>query len=311
MGSRFWRIRGRDGNGVDQSAVAWARGEVGIWYGAWSADDWHDANIGGAGGAKDFLNALPHQRVLWQVPKTYVDTARRFDGIAATDWVVTFHGDSLHLGRVEGPMRASPSHPLNCGPELFKFRRVVEPKAFALTSLPDSYRLIPPAGRANVFQPRGTNRELLSVLAQCESEEEVERYFRGLSTEEWLDRLSPGEWEALCLGYLIQKENYLPTGLAVGRTLPTVDIVGVNARTGQKILAQCKKAPYAVAPEQAFLSTTEPLLTTGLIYFFAYHGCNGCPDGVHVVGRSEMMDWLDEDMGLQYLKYWRTTASNG
>ncbi len=309
MSSRYWRMRGRDADGHDRSAEAWARGEVGIWYGAWSAEDWRKANSHAPTSPKEYLNELPKQReLLWDVTKSYVDTAHRFESIQSPDWVVTCFDGGLHLGRVSEAMDSREGHPLNCGSELFKFRRVTHTKAFRLGHLPDVYRLIPSAGRSNVYQFGPGYRDLVALLARCDSERDIEEAFRAMPPDEWLDRLGPGEWESLCLGYLIQTQSYLPTGLSVGRTLPVMDIVGVNAHTGQKIFAQCKKALTSIAPDSEFLETSQGPDPRPLVYFFAYGGSDDCPDWVRVVTRDTMLDWLLNEEGSRYLELWRTSG---
>src|SRR5581483_6676759 len=69
----YWRIRMREGEfSTDHSQEAWDRNEVGIWYGAWSAEDFAKAES-----SKDvaaYLSKLPEQRALgWPVNSHYVE----------------------------------------------------------------------------------------------------------------------------------------------------------------------------------------------------------------------------------------------
>ena len=107
------------------------------------------------------------------------------------------------------------------------------------------------------------------------------------------------------LGYLIKTEAFLPTGLTVGRTLATFDIIGVNGQTGQKILAQCKKDPVAVNVDPTFLQACEDVKTEAAVFYFAYSGCRGAPPWVRVVTRHEMSAWLSSGTGAEYLALWR------
>jgi len=143
----------------------------------------------------------------------------------------------------------------------------------------------------------------VSLLGQCASEQEVQEKFRSMSLEEWLKCLGPAEWESLCLGYLIQKESYLPTGLSVGRTLAILDIVGVNATTGDKIVAQCKKTPTLTEVSTEFLEASTKLHAGARVYFFAYGDCSNRPDGVRVVTGDDMLAWLGAE-GRRYFELW-------
>ena len=109
---RYWRIRIKfENESLDKQA--WARGEVGIWYGGWSADDWLMANTPQNDPAA-FLSAIPLQaRLRWPegVPKSFIDTARRFTDITARDWVLVFFEEALHLARVSSGLASDADHP--------------------------------------------------------------------------------------------------------------------------------------------------------------------------------------------------------
>jgi hypothetical protein len=91
----YWRIRlkNQDGEFADD---AWRRNEVGIWYGAWSPDDFRNVDQPDRTNQQiaDLLNNLPNQRNLidseaWDGPisASYIGTARRFfDKVAEGDW---------------------------------------------------------------------------------------------------------------------------------------------------------------------------------------------------------------------------------
>jgi len=291
--SKYWRMRCR--NDRDYSKDAWNREEVGIWYGAWSAGDWYAATQGAASPQHQcgYLKALPHQTALGWNPalsKASFDTARRFANIADDDWVVVYFDGCLHVGHVIGPLESDIQHPLNCSPEILKYRRVHSRKSFSLALLPDEYRLIPAAGRGNVHEYWDTNRFLVKLMAEFSSEQEVTREIRKLSPKEWLDVIGPTGWESLSLGFLILQEQFVPTGLKVGGTLPIFDIVG-RAPNGDRIVAQCKKTPYRVACDLDFLEAVSDLGAAVRAYFFAYRGCTNAPNGVTVITGDDILSW--------------------
>src|ERR1035437_505161 len=173
MTANCWRIRCRNASGVDQTKAAWSRGEIGLWYGAWSAGDWNAALSAYPTNPKQYLDQLEVQRRLWPVSKQWVDTTRRFCGITDTDYVVVFFDGALHFGRVTSELRSDNEHPLNCGAELFKFRTVsIRGEPFALDQLPDAFRLLPSAGRGNVFQYQDANQQLVELLRESARHEE-------------------------------------------------------------------------------------------------------------------------------------------
>lgn len=305
MNERCWRIRMKAAD-RDYTRDAWRRGEVGIWYGAWSAEDFYAATASGK--TQEFLAALPAQKDLgWKppLPKSYFDTASRFAAIAPTDWVVLYLDETLHFARLEGQMLSQREHPLNLGTgEVFKYRRVTEHKSFRIRYLPDAYRLLAAAGRANVHEFQRT-RQLVTVLSQAHDEAHAMQVLRELSAEEWLNLLGPSSWESLCLGYLILAEGFVPTGLMVGSTLPVFDIIG-RASNGLRVLGQCKKDPYPVAVDEKFERACTEWRETAKVYYFAYGGCSSTLAGLRVVTRDDMLRWLkEEEAGQRYLEMLR------
>src|SRR5687768_16837508 len=101
MDERYWRIRMKKGGEQDFTREAWERNQVGIWYGAWTVDDWQVAQE--RPDSVQYLQKLPKQVALdWIPTKGYIDTARRFAAIREEDWVIVFYDDRLHFGRVRG-----------------------------------------------------------------------------------------------------------------------------------------------------------------------------------------------------------------
>lgn len=97
----YWRVRLKNQDG-EFARDAWERNEIGIWYGAWSAEDFRNAAARGRTSQEvaDILNNLPAQQNLvesaaWDRPiqATNIDTVRRFfDKISEGDWVVVYLG---------------------------------------------------------------------------------------------------------------------------------------------------------------------------------------------------------------------------
>jgi hypothetical protein len=142
----------------------WDRQQVGIWYGAWSADDWRAAS--GKQNPADKLSTVASQRALgWVVPKSFADTVRRFAAISNSDWVFAYFDGELHFARLAGELRSNPEHPLNRKAEIFKYRNVTDKKSFRVRNLPDCFRLLPSAGRGNIHEIHGTNQRLVQSLA--------------------------------------------------------------------------------------------------------------------------------------------------
>jgi hypothetical protein len=142
------------------------------------------------------------------------------------------------------------------------------------------------------------------VLADCQTEGEVTERFSKMSTHEWLDTVGPVGWEGLCLAYLIRTEDFVPTGLVAGRTLPTVDIAGRN-RDGQRILAQCKKSPHPMDIDDDFLQACGDPSDATRGYYFAYGGIKtkSVPVAIRVLTREDFARWLEaEPEGQKYLQ---------
>jgi hypothetical protein len=152
-----------DGN-ENLSKRAWKRGEVGIWYGAWSVDDWSTSLT--MPDQFRYLSELPQPSGRGEFRKTDFDTAKRFISITENDLVVVFFDESLYLARVHGGWKSRPNDSMNRNGEIFKYREIVDKKSFRLGRLPDSYRLISSAGRANVHEFSEARRALIKFLAE-------------------------------------------------------------------------------------------------------------------------------------------------
>src|ERR1035438_1376748 len=248
---RYWRIRMKDGSRTDWFPNAWDRDEVGIWYGAWSADDF--AAMPSTDDRVKYLNDLPAQRELnWPISSAYVDAAARFNGIHGEDWIFGYCGEHLCLARVTGEMQSLADHPLNTNGELFKYRRIGQKKRFHLRRLPDSFRLLASAGRGNVHEVHGT-RSLVELLAAHTDEDGVNAAIAAMNSREWVKVLGPNSWESMCMGYLVRALGFAPTGLSLCGALAVFDMAGVDADNrrifcpGQKKMNEEEKDPRFLA----------------------------------------------------------------
>ncbi len=281
------------------SAQAWAMDQVGIWYGAWEAKELRAALK--IDNPLSYLSNINAQHGLtWEVPSSFLNTAKRFDHIKSQDWVVVYFENALHLAHIKEGLASSQDHPLNRNGELFKFRQITDKKSFSLNQLPDAFRLLSSAGRGNVFQFRN-GRRLIELLGQASTAADVTNILKAKSLDETLDLLGPTAWESVCLTYLIVNCDFVPAVLAVGKTLADMDIVGRRKSDGARILAQCKKSPYPIAIDNGFLQAISDLGENGIAFYFAYAGCNGyVPNTITIVDREAILAWSKTGCGERY-----------
>ncbi len=310
---KIYRIRAKNADQEDHSKCAWEMDQVGVWYGVWRPKDLVEAiNIyekEGGSKATDHLTNIKQQKELgWPIKSSYFHTCKRFSEIEENkDWVMVYFDDTLHLGKVSGDIKIDEKHELNCGEELFHFREVIEKKSFRLVDLPDSFRLLASAGRSNVHQHNDIYTCLLKFLAKNPNSEAVKDYFANLETAQWLDFLGPTDWESLCLGYLIIKYDYVPTGLLPGRSLSIYDLVG-KTLDGKRILGQCKKTPDPYEVEENFLSARKNYRDRDEIlwFWFSYGGSKEYPDHkIEIVDKDVIKKWLHTEKGKKYLKVFK------
>jgi hypothetical protein len=173
-------------------------------------------------------------------------------------------------------------HPLNMEGELYKYRKIIEKKTFSLEELPDAYRLLPSQGRANIFRIVGM-ADHVRRLAENDDEKKVLESLRRLSFDGLMDLLGAAGWESFAFAYLILEHKFVPTGLSVGRTLPTLDIIGRRRTDGVRIVAQCKKHNHKEPIDQRFC---EAVGSGDVAFYFAYGGCVGdVPENVQIVDK--------------------------
>ena len=303
-----WRVRMKVGGDTERSTAAWDRGEAGLWYGAWSADDWRAAVLAAPSDPWSVLRDLPAQRALGWGEQLDLSPIRRFEAIGSRDWCVVYLKDRREIGlaRLEPCLRSEDDHPLNydygggCR-EIFKYRRLLERKSFRVADLPDAYRLIGAQGRSGNVHRFHAMRAHVRLLAEQSDAAGVRRALSALSFGDLVEALGASAWESLCTAYLILEHGFVPTGLSTGYTLEAVDIVGRRMSDGAHVLAQCKKDGNSVAIEESFLSAIEAQGAGCKSFYFAFGGCHGdVPDHVSVVGRSEMLAWTDTVRGRRY-----------
>jgi hypothetical protein len=305
MVARYWRIRLNTQGQGEFSRRAWDRNEVGVWYGAWTVNDLDAAfsRSSNLAGLASNLNALPAQRNLgWNVTTNYVGTAQRLKSIPEDDWVVLYLSDTreIALAKVQGPLCSDPKHPFNLGDgQVFKYRKLSAKKTFDLLRLPDAYRLLPAQGRGNVHQFGGM-LEHVRLLAGHQNEDAVNLAFIQKPFDELLDVLGASAWESFCFAYLIWEEGFVPTGLSIGRTLPTVDLVG-RRRNGSRIFAQCKKHPTKQPIDEEFRKLSETLASGDTAFYFAYGGTSeGFDSNIRLVDRAFALQWAETVNGQLY-----------
>src|ERR1035441_7480260 len=131
---RYWRIRMKYGAYEELTHEAWSRNEIGIWYGAWHAEELEPA-LKSRDALEHLTRANEKAGLDWDMPLLYLNLVKRFVGIDRKDWVVTYFDNSLHLAHVCSELRSSPSHPLNRKRETFKFRKIRAKKKFSLDRL--------------------------------------------------------------------------------------------------------------------------------------------------------------------------------
>lgn len=301
---KYWRIRMKYGAEEELTHEAWARDEVGIWYGAWSARDWSAATA-----ADDPLADLSRLNreggLAWDMPPNFFSLVKRFVGIEAHDWILVYLDNTLALARVCGDMRSSSKHPLNRAGETFKYRKITGKKTFALDRLPDAFRLLRAAGRGNVFQPRGSGA-LVRLLGQAADENEVAAILKAKSLSDFLSLLGPTSWESVCHAYLSFEYGFVPTGLRYGGTLPDFDIVGRRASDGVRILAQCKKNPHPVSIEESFLNAVGKPQMGQLAFYCAFAGCSGAvPRHIRIIDQGVIDEWSRRKDGARYFRWLR------
>jgi hypothetical protein len=305
---RYWRVRMKVEGYIDLSTKAWDRGEVGIWYGAWSADEWRTACMTDNADPWRSLRELPHQQALgWG--KLDLGPVRRFESIGPDDWVIVFLREkgAIGLAKLSAGMQSDQQHPLNTGnpevSETFKFRKIVNSKTFRLSELPDAYRLLPAQGRGNVHEFHSMYGHV-QLLASHETEESIRASLWEMPFDELIGILGASAWESVSTAYLTIEHGFVPTGLSTGYTLPVFDIVGRGVNDGAHILAQCKKHSTSQPIDPDFAEAVSTYTGSCKAFYFCFGGCHGdIPYGVEVIGRQEVLAWAETERGAMYRRF--------
>jgi hypothetical protein len=143
----------------------------------------------------------------------------------------------------------------------------------------------------------------VKLLADSSTEAQVQNSLKQMSPSSLLDFLGASAWESICTAYLILEEEFVPTGLCTGRTLPILDMIGHRKSDAAHIYAQCKKNDYAVLIESDFIRLCNEDDTKHVGYYFAYGGCSGeVPSEIRVITRSDILRWSESANGELY---WR------
>jgi hypothetical protein len=295
----YWRIRMTFGPTKENlTKDVWEKGIIGIWYGAWNPSDLLKCSDQSPTNIARSLSLLPAQRKLGKkVKKEHVHSIQRFEGITPEDWVFVYYDQSLHIARVDSAILANDVKEFAREGELFKARKIREAKTFRLDQLPESFRLLSCAGRGTIHE-LGATRSLVQMLAENNSAKSVNKAYRRLSWGDWLDALGPKGWETICLAYLIQEKQFVPTGLGVGGTLADFDIVGRD-KSGKRVLAQCKKTPNEhVVEDREQVAYIES--KNADVYLFAYKGARNIPGNVILITKRDIDDWFLTPSGQQY-----------
>lgn len=309
--ARYWRVRMKVAGDHDVSVEAWERGEVGVWYGAWSADEWQEACRAQPDDPWNILREHPHQQELGWNSRPDIGVVRRLEAIGPDDWVVVFLRQRAEFGlaQLEPGMYSHENHALNQpypdrgAKEVFKFRRIKTSKVFKLMDWPDAYHLLAAQGRGNVHEFHGM-RPHVRLLAESESAAMLRATLAALPFDCLIDFLGASAWESLCTAYLTLEQGFVPTGLSTGMTLPTFDIVGRRVPDGLHVFAQCKKNSGSVSIDDGFAAAVSAHNGPYKAFYFAYGGCHGeIPLDTEVIGRAEILLWAQTERGAMYRRF--------
>jgi hypothetical protein len=161
------------------------------------------------------------------------------------------------------------------------------------------------SGRGNVHGI-GHADKLVRILAQSANVSEVLEYIHGMHWKEWMGILGPSCWESISLGYLTMELGFVATGLELGGTLPTFDMIGRD-RAGRRILAQCKKNPLPVPMDEEFIRLASESGSDSQYFYFSYGGITTSIDSVHLLTRTDIENWFESNPnGRKYLGWIRS-----
>ncbi|KAL8965404.1 MAG: hypothetical protein Q9183_003869 [Haloplaca sp. 2 TL-2023] len=288
--------------GKDYAEELWNQSLVGLMFGTWTID----YALGGDGepdpdkiDASHLEAVCPQPQEIKEIPfdDRFLQAPRRFLlDMSVDDRVVVAFNDAIHIGTIGEGFLRDPNGSREPYGEYFKCRPVQDKKSFPLEELPGSYRLLTSAGRSAI-QRTHAYRELVNLLDVSNSAKEVEDAVRGTSNTRFLDMLSDKQWEVVSEQYLRDTIGLRSLLLAVGGTLKSIDIYGVDGN-GKRVLAQCKNDSKAWTVNRLEeLISGIPTNSEDRLYFFCRGGVEqgDREPGCTVVDGRDIVGWLDND----------------
>ena len=131
----------------------------------------------------------------------------------------------------------------------------------------------------------------MQLLDECQSPEGVRRKLLDMPPQKFLDFLAPEQWEIVCSEYLRDAIGFRFLVLKPGKTLPDVDLVGVD-KDSRRILAQCKNDQRSAEDVREWLK--HPAIgADDKAYYFCREGFSGTLDGCEVVNGDAIAEWLE------------------
>ena len=292
----YWFMRMKQGKGGhDFSEELWSRGKVGVLFGTWRISHVlnEDGQIDPSKLTADAIeNVCPQPKDEHAFTNKFLRPAKTFlRQVEVGHRVVVAFGQGVHVGTIgEGylddfELRGQRQEPFKCRP-------IYKCKSFRFADLPSVYRLIPNIGQGTIQQIHGLIRPI-RLLDSCNSALDVKATLAAMSAEQFLEMLSPQQWEVICGEYLREKIGFRFLLLQSGKTLKDVDLVGVNAR-GKRVIAQCKNdnKPWSASQIVGWLDSAS-LASTDEIYFFSRGGITGgTSNRCVVVDGQAIASWL-------------------
>jgi hypothetical protein len=277
--------------GWDFTQEVWETGAVGIMFGGWAAEDvmGPDGNLDQTRLSLEWLREGCAHPTLWLEPRGFGQIRAFLVDIPVGGTVIVSYGDALHVGIVQAGLYTFPGL---YDEERIKCRPVENARRFPLAELPSAFRLLLLTGQQTI-QRIGACAPYAALLANHQNAAGVRHQLTHVTTETLLEMLTPEQWEVLCEEYLRDLLGYRSLLVARGRTLPGVDLVGVDQH-GHRILAQCKNHP----DQWDASAVTRWAETIGAPddrrFFFNRGGFKGTArPGIELVDGAAVMAWLE------------------
>ena len=288
---KYWYMRMKQGaGGHDFAKELWKKELVGVLWGTWRICHVQDEN-----GQIDpdkvsyehIQGACPQPTQFtrqWLVqPRTFLLQ------VESGDRVLTIFDNAVHIGTVGDGFLDDETPPDG---EVFKCRPIHSRKTFPLDELPASFRLLSNTGRRAV-QGIGACAPHAELLDKCDSPEQVRDKIAKMPASEFLEMLSPAQWEIVCSEYLRDSVGFRFLLLKPGKSLKAVDIVGVDGDFW-RVLAQCKNDSSARDVSTVERWFKEASIGRGdILYYFCRGGIIGSVERCHLVDGSIIAIWLE------------------